>query len=254
MGLFSGVKKAFRGVAKVALPAAAGYFLGGGSGIGSALINGGLSYLGQSSANAFNAAQAADSRDWQERMRATQYQVAVGDMLAAGLNPMLAYQQGGAGNLSGAVAAPAQSDFGQFVSSALQTRQIEGQLEQMEAQNEQINAGTQESKDRALLARQQAQTEVNRSYREGAEGIRTEQATALDRLESAARIHLMAAQARNFDANSAYTALQRLHGELDLSGRRIDDWTRRTDFGKYGRAVGTFFGDLGSVTNILRGR
>lgn len=220
----------------------------------SPLISGGLSYLGQSSANAFNVAQAAQNRRWQELMRGTQYQTAVKDMQAAGLNPMLAYSQGGAGNLSGAVAAPAQSDLGQFVSSALQTRQLKGQLEQMEAQNEQINAGTQESKDRAYLARQQAQTEVNRSYREGAEGIRTEQATALDRLESAARIHLMAAQARNFDANSAYTALQRLHGELDLSRARSDDEYRRSSFGRVGRQIGTGLSDLGQITNLMRGR
>ncbi len=251
MGFGSVFKKVTKAVSSV------GDALGGFS----PLISGGLSYLGQSSANAWNAAQSAEARKWQEMMRATQYQTAVKDMQAAGLNPMLAYSQGGAGNLSGAVSAPAQNALGQAVSSALQARQLSGQLKQMDAQNEnlaeenkQIRANTQESKDRALLARQQAQTEVNRSYREGAEGIRTEQATALDRLESAARVRLLAAQARNYDANSAYTALQRLHGELDLSGRRIDDWTRRTDLGKYGRAVGTFFGDLGSVTNILRGR
>ena len=199
----------------------------------SPLISGGLSYLGQSSANAWNAAQSAEARKWQEMMRATQYQTAVKDMQVAGLNPMLAYSQGGAGNLSGAVAAPAQNDLGQFVSSALQTRQLKGQLEQMEAQNEQINAGTQESKDRAYLARQQAHTEVNRAYREGAEGLRTEQATALDRLESAARINLMAAQSRNFDANSAYTAVQRRLGEFDLPRKSHDAAINETDVGKF---------------------
>lgn len=52
----------------------------------------------------FNAQQAQLNRDFEERMRATQYQTAVGDMQAAGLNPMLAYSQGGAGNLGGATA------------------------------------------------------------------------------------------------------------------------------------------------------
>lgn len=47
--------------------------------------------------SAFNAAESAKQRDWQERMRATQYTTAVGDMMRAGLNPMLAYSQGGAG-------------------------------------------------------------------------------------------------------------------------------------------------------------
>lgn len=52
----------------------------------------------------WNANQAALNRDWQERISSTQYQRAVKDMEAAGLNPMLGYSQGGAGNLSGGAA------------------------------------------------------------------------------------------------------------------------------------------------------
>lgn len=52
----------------------------------------------------YNSAQAAESRQWQENMSNTQYQRAVGDLEAAGLNPMLAYTQGGAGTPSGATA------------------------------------------------------------------------------------------------------------------------------------------------------
>ena len=82
------------------------------------VLGGGISYLGQSSANSMNqqiaqmttsanAAEAQKNRDWQERMRATQYQTAVQDLMAAGLNPMLAYSQGGSGTPSGAVGAAA---------------------------------------------------------------------------------------------------------------------------------------------------
>lgn len=52
----------------------------------------------------FNAAEAQKNRDWQEMMSNTQYQRAMADMKKAGLNPILAYSQGGAGVPSGATA------------------------------------------------------------------------------------------------------------------------------------------------------
>ena len=78
------------------------------------MLGGALGLLGQTqanqknydiaqAANAASAEQAAKQMDFQERMRSTQYQTAVEDMKKSGLNPMLAYSQGGAGTPTGSM-------------------------------------------------------------------------------------------------------------------------------------------------------
>lgn len=68
------------------------------------LISGGATYAGTSAQNEANKEMAQAQMNFQERMSSTAYQRSVADMKKAGINPMLAYQQGGASSPGGATA------------------------------------------------------------------------------------------------------------------------------------------------------
>lgn len=69
---------------------------------GGSLLSGLIGSSGAKDANAAGAASILQQEKFQKQMSSTAYQRAVKDMEAAGLNPMLAYSQGGASTPTGA--------------------------------------------------------------------------------------------------------------------------------------------------------
>jgi len=108
------------------------------------IITGLLGYQGQKETNQQNIQLGREQMAFQERMANTSWQRGVKDMEAAGLNPMLAYSQGGASAPMGSMP-QVQSAVGAGVSSAKQGSETIAAMQQIESNKatiEQIKATT----------------------------------------------------------------------------------------------------------------
>lgn len=215
-----------------------------------AVAGGAATVYGQQQANAANAEQAQKQMDFQERMSNTQWQRGVKDMQAAGLNPMLAYSQGGASSPSGAQATM-QNELSGGVSSALQGVTALQQLEATQAGIEQTRAMVEQTHEATAQIRRQG----------GLTNAQTEsvQADVLQRLpadlrEKAART--LGIQLDNqFLSKTMDPRVGRERYSTEILGYRrgaaYNDWKHQSKYEDYRVNVAPFVNDARGAADIL---
>lgn len=192
-----------------------------------------LNYMGQQKANETNINLARENREWQERMSNTAYQRAMTDMKRAGVNPMLAFSQGGAGTPASSAAQVENEEMGNALknsaTSAVQAVQLDKELRQADAGIALTDA---------QRVATEAQAENNRE---------TAKKTAVERKQIAANTKVLEQEAPKRAAEASYASKNLAEREKYAKWEAIFDVVRN-GIGAGSSAVGL----LQDVANPLR--
>lgn len=180
-------------------------------------------YLGQKETNVASAEQAQRQMDFQAQQTGTSYQRAVADMKAAGLNPMLAYSQGGAASGSGA-SAPVGNELGAGANSAWQAAQAKQQMQQSQAQIENIIADTSNKEQQTTNLQSENLYTLARTTSEGTKNHELAQRVAQIALQNQ-----LAASTQDYSISSAKSGAERAASEAEGSRYSLAEkraWSR----------------------------
>lgn len=194
--------------------------------IAAPIIGGFFGSEGAKDTNQANAAQSKAQMDFQERMSNTSYQRSVKDLESAGLNPMLAYSQGGASAPPGA-AAKFENPAASGMSSAAQASGVVSSLmglEQSQANIDSVKATTNKTIQDTIDGKINTALALADLRRKQAEGVKEEDIARLTAwsLKDAQRLFGEKESANTWRDDVLMRKAQRQLTELDIPRAKAD--------------------------------